>query len=362
MPSYKDNKTGKWYCQFYYKDHTGARKKKMKRGFDLKRDADQWEREFLERMQGTPEMTVATLADLYLSDIKTNCKPVTYRTRESRVRCWILPHFANTPINSIKAVDIKNWQNELKKSVNAQNKALSSGYIGTLHREFSAMMNFAVRYYDLPKNPCKDAGNVSGSRKRSLQFWTLEQFQAFIATFDSADPFRVAFLMLYYTGMRVGELQALEIQDIDFTNNTIAISKTFHIIAGKHVVTTTKTEKGNRTITINNSLADEIKRHISRIYAPEPCSRVFTMTPSAYGKKLRDHANIADLPQIRVHDLRHSHASLLINMGISPLLISERLGHEKVSTTLDIYSHLFPSKQDELITALEQSFHKIESN
>ncbi len=364
MPSYKDEKTGKWYCQFYYKDHTGNRRKKYKRGFALKRDADQWERDFLEKMQGTPEMTLEALSSLYLKDIKLNHKPVTYRTRESRVRLWIVPYFGKTPINTIKAIDIKNWQDELKKSESVRlsssgeaiKASLSPGYIGTLHRELSAMMNFAVRYYGLPDNPCKKAGNISKSKKKSLSFWTLDQFNQFIETFEDDDPFRVAFLTLYYTGCRVGELQALTVDDIDLKAGKIRINKTFNVVDGKHVVTDTKTEKGNRVIRINKSLSADLKAHISRLYKPAPSDRIFVMTHSAYGKKLDSHAASAGLPKIRVHDLRHSHASLLIEMGFSPVAIADRLGHEKVSTTLDIYSHLYPSQQDELADKLEEKW------
>ena len=362
MPSYKDPKTGKWNCQFYYKDSNGNRKKKHKRGFELKRDADQWEKDFLQKMQGTPEMTLETFSTLYLDDIKLNCKPVTYRTRESRVRCWIVPYFAKTPLNSITALDVKNWQNWLKKSetvrldVNGEpmKKALSTGYIGTLHRELSTMMNYAIKYYGLTKNPCVDAGNVRKSRKRSLTFWTLDQFEKFIATFNDDDRFRTAFLTLYWTGMRVGELQALTVEDV--TDKTIRISKTFHIVNGEHVVTTTKTQKGNRTVSINQALAEDLKKHISRLYKPAPTDRVFTMTPSSYGKIMKEHTELAGLPEIRVHDIRHSHASLLIEMGFSPVAIADRLGHEKVSTTLDIYSHLYPSKQDELAEKLDEKY------
>ena len=356
MPAYKDRKTNKWQCKFYYTDYSGKKRQKHKRGFTFKRDAEAWERDFLQRVQGSPDMSVKSLAALYLEDIKINCKPVTYRTRESRVRMWILPYFGDMPVNSIKAVNIKEWQNYLKKQTGRTGKPLSSGYIGTLHRELSAMFNYSMRYYGLRRNPCKDAGNIAKSRKRSMQFWTLEQFKQFIDTFDPADPFRIAFITLYFTGMRIGELQALTIKDIDFEAKTIRISKTLSIVYGENVVTSTKTEKGNRTIVINDALAEALQRHIKRIYKAEDTDRVFPMTQSAYGKHLKDHAESAGIPVIRVHDLRHSHASLLINMGISPLVISERLGHEKVSTTLDIYSHLYPSKQEELSTKLEEIY------
>lgn len=355
MPAYKD-KNNKWECIFYYSDHTGKRKQKHKRGFALKRDAEAWERDFLERVQGSPEMTVSALAALYLENIKHTGKEISYKTRESRVRNWILPYFENKPVNEIKAVDVQLWQRELKKAVSAKNEPLSDTYIGILNRELSLMFNYAIRYYNLKNNPVRIAGSPAKSKKRSLNFWTLEQFKQFIDTFNTADPFRIAFLVLYYTGCRVGELQALTVADIDFKNNRIRINKTFHMIAGKEVITDTKTEKGIRTIYVNPSLMQQLRQHISRIYKAAPGTRVFNMNPSAYGKHLIKHAAAAGIPRIRVHDLRHSHASLLINLGVSPLVISERLGHEKVSTTLDIYGHLYPSKQEEVSEMLESIF------
>ncbi len=356
MPSYKDQTTGKWYCQFYYTDYTGKRKKKFKRGFDFKRDADQWERDFLEKMQGSPEMSFKTYSDIFLDHIRTNRKPITYRTQESRIRVWIVPYFADMSLNKISTLDVKNWQDWLKKSETVHGNALSTGYIGTLHRELSSMLNFAIKYYGLKENPCLIAGNVEKSRKRSLNFWTHDQFDQFITTFDKDDPFRVAFLMLYWSGMRVGELQALTIEDVDMETQTITINKTYHLIHGQDVVTEPKTDAGNRKIKINTSLVKELQDHIARLYEPEPTDRIFTMTPSAYGKHLATHAKKANLPKIRVHDLRHSHASLLIELGFSPTLIASRLGHEKVSVTLDIYGHLYPNKQDELASQLEEIY------
>ena len=356
MPTYKDN-NGKWYCKFYYQDATGKRRQKLKRGFTLKRDAEAWERDFLQRIQGAPDMTFYNMAMLYLDRIKINQKPVTYRTRESRVRVWLLPYFSERQISDISAADIAQWHTYLKNAKTAQNKSLSDGYIGTLHREISALFNFARRFYDLQDNPAAKAGNIPNSRKRSLNFWTLDQFNSFIDTFSAADPFRAAFLLLYYTGMRVGELQALTISDIDTAAGSVLVNKTYHIINGEHVTTTTKTAAGDRVIKINAAMLAVLMDHISGIDQPEASARVFTMTQSAYGKQLIKHAALAGLDPIRVHDLRHSHVSLLIDMGFSPALIAARLGHEKISITLDIYGHLYPDQQDILAEKLDSIFH-----
>lgn len=138
----------------------------------------------------------------------------------------------------------------------------------------------------------------------------------------------------------------------------MTINKTLHVIDGKQVVTTPKTEKSNRTITLPLFLVEELQTYCSRIYGIQPDSRIFYRSKWAYGGQMKAHIKQAGLQPIRLHDLRHSHASLLIELGFSALLVSERLGHENVSTTLNTYAHLFPSKQSEVADKLQKLYTK----
>ena len=354
MPTYKDEKTGTWYVKLYYTDYTGTRKQKMKRGFALQRDAKDWERDFLLKQAAQPSMPFRTLSDLYLEDKKAHTKLITYETKKNRVEKWILPFFSDKPVDVITAADIRKWQADLKESRNANDKPLSPGYMQNLVTELSSMFNFAVRLYGLTINPCQIAGNTVGKKTKSLNFWTKEEFDRFIATFDKGDPFYTAFLILYYTGIRIGELEALTVGDIDQEAHTLTINKTYHLIGGKGIITPPKTEKANRTITLPRFLLEAIQRHIRRLYGAGKDTRLFMASHSSYARQMETHTKKAGVRRIRLHDLRHSHASLLIEMGFSALLVSERLGHENVSTTLNIYSHLFPSKQSEVAERIEK--------
>ena len=155
MPSYYDNKTKNWYCIFYYTDWTGTRKQKKKRGFERKKDAQEWERDFLQRQAAQPDMPFSTLSELYLKDKEQNTKFATYRVHKMRVDTWLLPVFGNRPINAIMPVDVRNWQGYLKTAISAQNKPLSDGYRHDLFVELSGVFNFAMRFYGLSVNPCK---------------------------------------------------------------------------------------------------------------------------------------------------------------------------------------------------------------
>lgn len=358
MGVYKDEKTGTWFVKCYYEDYTGTKKQKMKRGFALQRDAKDWERDFLLKQAAQPSMPFRTLSELYLEDKKAHTKLITYETKKNRIDKWLLPFFSDKPVDAITAADIRKWQADLKESRNANDKPLSPGYMQNLVTELSSIFNFAVRIYGLTVNPCQIAGNTVGKKQKSLTFWTKEEFDRFIGTFDRQDPYYIAFLVLYYCGLRIGELEALTVGDIDQTAGTLTISKTYHLINGKGITTPPKTEKANRTITLPPFLLDCIKRHIARLYAAGSSTRLFMASHSTYARQLEVHTKKAGVRRIRLHDLRHSHASLLIELGFSALLVSERLGHENVSTTLNIYSHLFPSKQSEVAERLEKLCEK----
>ena len=353
MPSYYDEKTKSWYCKFYYTDYTGINRQKLKRGFQLQREAKEWELEFLSKQASQPSMAFRSLTELYLEDKKAHCKLITYETKKNRIDKWILPFFDKQQLNSIEAKDIRKWQADLKSATGQNNKPLSPGYMQNLVTELSSIFNFAVRFYGLASNPCNVAGNTVGKKQKSLTFWTKEEFDLFIQTFEKNDPYYTAFLILYFCGIRIGELEALTFRDVDLTLNTISINKTYHLINGKGIVTPPKTAKANRTILLPEFLSARIREYQAHIYNPNADTRLFLLSHSSYARALETHTKEAGIRRIRLHDIRHSHASLLIDMGFSALLVSERLGHESVSTTLNIYSHLFPSKQSEVADKLQ---------
>ena len=164
---------------------------------------------------------------------------------------------------------------------------------------------------------------------------------------------RMAFMLLYWTGMRIGELLALTYEDIDLEKRIISISKSYQRLDGKDVITPPKTPKSNRKITIPPFLAEELKEYCSHLYGIMPNERMFRFTKSYMEHEIVRGIKETGVKRIRIHDLRHSHASLLVELGFQPLAIAERLGHEKIETTLNTYSHLYPNKQAELANRLE---------
>lgn len=355
MPVYKDEKTGSWYVKLYYTDYTGTKRQKMKRGFSLQREAKEWERSFMERQQAQPTMLFSALTDLYMEDTGKRLKASTCIVKKSLIDQHIMPYFRNKPINEISPADIRKWQNEImEKKSKKKDAKFTPTYLHGINVAMSAIMEYAVRYYNLGRNPCRAAGTIGTDKAGRMAFWTKQEFDTFISAVDPSSPFYTAFLVLYYTGMRIGELMALTAADVDLKDNTITINKTFHRISRQAVITPPKTVKANRTILIPGFLSDVLRAYEKRIYDVQPDTRLFQMDKSSYNDQLNKGAEAAGVKRIRLHDLRHSHASLLIEMNFSPLLIAERLGHENIETTLSTYSHLYPNKQQEVTEKLSE--------
>lgn len=352
MPAYFDEKTKTWYCKFYYENWQGQKRQKMKRGFKLQREAKDWERKFLEQFARNPDISFQSLYERYKEFITLRIRESTAQSRFNMIDNHITPYFKDRIISDITPTDIMEWQNVMLQ------KGLSDTYLNQINIYLKAIFSYAVDYVGLSKNPC---GKSIGSRKtRQLNFWTPEEYHKFIEQLisckDSYDnlTFFTIFEILYYTGMRVGELLALTLQDIDFKENKISINKGYYRITGKDLIDKPKTIHGERVVDIPDFLSQEIREYVSHLYEPDPTARLFEKRPQYVRSVLRDRAQKAGVKEIRVHDLRHSHASVLINLGANPVLVAERLGHESPDITLKIYAHLFPNQQRDIIAKIKK--------
>lgn len=355
MPANKDPDTpGKWLSQFYYTDWTGARKKKRKRGFDTKREALDWERDFLKRQQADMSMTLSAFVDLYLDDMKPRIRASTLENKRFIFRLLINPYFGNKSMSEITPPDVRKWQNELIKKEYVEGKQYSQTYLKTVNNQLTALFNYAVKYYDLRENPCHKAGSMGKKNAEEMQFWTTEEYKTFREAVKDKPRSYMAFQTLYYTGMRIGELMALTKADIDLESGVVSVNKSYNRLNGEDVITPPKTPKSNRVISIPPFLCDELWAYMAQIYDLKDSDRLFPFTKYFLEHEMVRGCKRSGVKKIRLHDLRHSHASLLIELGFSPLLIAERLGHEKVETTLNTYSHLWPHKQSEVSNKLQE--------
>lgn len=349
----KDSKTGKWMSQIRITNWQGDTIHKKKRGFRTKKEAQEWERDFLNQSSASLEMRFCDFINIYFKDMEQRLKRSTIANKRFMVDLKITPYFGKMPLNEIKPTDIRAWQNSLTSYRDEKGTAYSPTYLKAIQNQITAIFNYAVKYYNLKENPCHKAGSMGKKHADEMLFWTKDEFLSFIEAVSDKPLSYAIFMTFYYTGIREGELLALTPSDIDFNKKTLTVNKSYQRINREDVITTPKTPKSNRVVSIPQLLCDCLQEYMSHCYELQPNDRLFPCTKNYLQREMERGCKISGTKRIRVHDIRHSHASLLVEMGFSPLLIAERLGHERIQTTMETYSHLYPNKQIEVANQLD---------
>src|SRR5690625_871635 len=366
MPVYKDKKRGTYYFITRVKNIDGNTKQVKRRRFKTKHEALLAEAKVIdEAEQGLLDMenpTFEFIADEYLRWYKRRRKASSYTKIESIVRVNLKPEFGKKRIRNIMNRDVRRFQDDL---IDAE---YSVHHIKKVHQTLSAIFNFAIKEQYTDHNPARAVGNIEDEPTRHINYWTLEEFKSFMEVVDNFEH-RTLFMTLYYSGMRKGELCALTWKDIDFDNNTINIDKT----AYNTRVTTPKTLSSIRKLEMPKYVMAML-RQLKNIKKPKQkigyyvFGKFYDHLPAAtldrwyhnymdqWVEKEGFTKEIKKEKRIRIHDFRHSHASYLINKGAIPAVVAKRLGHKDVATTLNTYSHLYPSTEKEIISQMEDDF------
>ena len=353
MPAYK-NKNGKWESRFTYTSRLGESKQVHKRGFKTKKEALAFEAEYKLKELGDVDMTFASYAELYKTEVYPRLKVSTTLTKSNIIDKHILPYFGKLKLSEISSKDVLAWQNKYlseRDSTTGKTKYTKS-FLKTIHNQLSAMLNHAVRFHNLKENPAAKVGNMGTDKEVNIDFWTKEEYLKFRYEMSDHPLYYYCFEVLYWCGIREGELLALTIDDLDLENGLLNINKTYHMINGKAMVTSPKTANSERVVTIPRFLVDELSEYLEMVYEPETWERLFPVSKGSLSRYLKKGAANAGVKPIRVHDLRHSHVSLLINKNYTPLAIGKRVGHSALDVTYR-YAHMFPSVQDELAEGLD---------
>lgn len=293
-------------------------------------------------------MQMAKFVDIYFSDKKNELKANSIRNKQHMINKHIIPYFGDKKLNEITPADIIQWQKIIQKN------KFSKTYERMIQNQINALFNHAQRIYNLKENPCKKVKRMGKSDADKLDFWIKEEYDRFISGVDRKSEDYLMFEILFWTGIREGELLSLTIADFDMTNNLLHINKTYHRIDGKDVISTPKTDNSVRTIIIPNFLKEEVQKYISYHYGFPENERLFPIVARTLQKRMKRYEKKTGVKPIRVHDLRHSHVAYLINQGVEPLIIKERLGHKNIQITLNTYGHLYPSRQKEVAALLDE--------
>lgn len=212
MGVYKEGKN--WKVQVYYKDWQGNRKRKQKRGFRTKGEAKEWERDFLQQQSQGVDIEFGNFLEIYYKDMDVRLRENTMYTKRYIIDLKIKPYFEKKILSEITVADVRAWQNELLTYKDKNGKGYSPTYLKTVNCQLTAIFNYAMRYYNLQDNPCRKAGAIGKSKGEPKDFWMQEEFNAFLETVSDKPETRMAFLLLYWTGMRIGELLTYLMNDL----------------------------------------------------------------------------------------------------------------------------------------------------
>ena len=351
MGAVKEKKTGTWSAQVCYMDWQGKRQRKHKRGFATKREALTWERDFMLKKSDDLDMAFSQFCSVYEEDRRPRLKQSTWETKRNIINTKIIPYFGDRPMCEIDAKTIIRWQNMMIESCDNKGKKYSQTYLKTVHNQLTAIFTHATKFYGLKANPASKAGSMGKKNADEMKFWTREEYARFADSVINDPRMYYPFEVLYWCGLRLGELLALTYSDLDFEKQTITVNKSLQRIGGNDVITDPKTPKSKRVIAMPDNLCSELKQFIALQYRIKPEDRMFHISKSNLNLHIKKHADLAGLKRIRVHDLRHSHISLLIELGFSPVAIAARAGHESIEITLR-YAHLFPTQQQDMAAKL----------
>ena len=334
MPVYHDEKHKTWYIKFRYRDWQGKAHYTTKRGFKTKRDALKYEHDFKETAPSQVDLRISSIAEKYLADKKMMVKVSTYKKIESALCNHILPVLGKFKISELTLMIVKEWQNDL-----VHDERYKYATIKKIRSIASSLLYYAVQYYGLKENPLRKINTIKQKEVKKISFWTYDEFEQFISSVKNYKH-KICFKILFFGGLRVGELLALDRKDFNFRENKISITKSKIQSTGE--ISTPKTPESEREIYMPIEVMKEVKKYIRNLkvipVAPYP---IFNTSHSALWLSLKNCAEKAGVKKIRVHDLRHSHASHLIHLGVPITTISRRLGHKSPKITLDVYSHMY---------------------
>ncbi|MDO4920226.1 MAG: tyrosine-type recombinase/integrase [Phascolarctobacterium sp.] len=346
IEQYETKTKGKlWRYECGYRDWQGIYKRRKQSGFKTKKEAKAAQQYFLDTVSQQPNILFAALVGEYLEYYRARRKKQTVATAESYIKYAILPFFKDMLITDITAAAVSRWQNEIIKKYALTTQRQIQGRL-------SAILNYAMRFRGLRMNAAREAGSIGKDRAGREQIWKLEEFNRFIECVPM--EYKAAFIVLFYSGMRVGELLALTIADYNAAERKLNIDKSLSRVHGQNIIGYTKNDSSRRVITVPDIAAAALDEYISHLYKPRPYERIFELiSRDKLQYRLKRGADAANVPPIRIHDLRHSHASLLVHINENIKVIQKRLGHSSIKTTLGTYGHLYEEADAETAARLD---------
>jgi len=332
-------------------DANGKRKRRTVYGKTRGEVAEKLTRLQGQKLDGTlcddERLTVGEYLPRWLEDsARPTIKENTYDNYETMIRVHIAKHIGGVKLAKLSPAHVQGMYSVMERGG-------ASGRVRLLcHAVLRRSLKQAVRWQLVIRNVC-DAVDPPKVEKREIQPLTVEQSQKLLAEVRG-DRMEAVYVLALTAGLRQGELLGLKWNDIDLQAGTVSVQRTLRLKAGRVIVTSPKSAKGRRLVELPSMTVDAIQDHRKRMLADghAGCEWVFCNEAgnpvdknNLVRRSFKPTLKRAELPPIRFHDLRHTHATLLLLQGEHPEVVQERLGHANIAMTLDIYSHVLPSMQ-----------------
>jgi integrase len=345
---------------------TGKRKQKSQSGFKTKKAAQLACAELIADIEknGIVQETNQTLPQLIEDWLeiyaKNNVRETTFKRYRNRADTRIIPYFKSVKVKDVTPRMVQQYIEWLKA------EGIGHNYIKALLQLLKSSLDKAVEWNQIKRNPVHFVEKPK-KPKQTVQAWDIDQVKTFVSHAKMENVFYyMVTLTLIHTGMRKGEALGLHWKDIDFENKKISVSRTLVQVDGEYVFNEPKTPTSKRQISVDDELISELKRYKAmrnewKLALGLDSELVFChydgrpLNPRRLGVFFANVTKKAGLPKIKIHDLRHTHASILLKLGEHPKVVSERLGHSTIRTTLDIYSHVTPDMQENTATKFGQA-------
>ena len=382
---YFDEKLQRFVGQFRYIDPKSNTQKRKKFTDKRKSVVLKKGRAFLQSMENiesiqanTKEKKEGPLFGQYMEEwleyaVRPTIRQKTYERYESMLRCYIIPHIGKMPIGDLNRVVLQKFLSDLAMHGGENRKKLSPSTINGTRRLIKTALDLAVAD-GLIENNAANLTKAMRTTKRNMAIFTPEEYQRLLVVAKAhSDRAYLVIRIAFATGFRIGEIFGLEYSSVDFAKNLISVKQTVVSTRhGKRLQQVAKNSSSIRTIKVEQKLIDELlyykelheqrkklyrnKFEIEHDFIIENedgsyCDPAY-FSDKIFKKSLLKKANLSN--EFRMHDCRHTHATWLISKGVNLKAVSERLGHKSIRTTLDIYSHMTKSMQDEAVDALEE--------
>ena len=288
----------------------------------------------------------------YENHCKPKIRPTTQATYESRIRLHIVPEIGHIPLNKLTQNDLQQFYRRVKKNgrkshTELYGEGLSDRMVRMCHATCRSALEKAVQDGLIRVNPaigCK----LPPKKAREMQVLTRDELQRFLIQ-AQAEGYYELFLLELATGLRRGELMALQWDDMDFKTGVLNVNKQVYDVKGELLVSEPKTKASIRKIVLPAAVVEVLREYKETVHSrwmfPSPVKEDMPLGPGVVRKRLQMILEHAGCKHVRFHDLRHTFATLALGNGMDVKTLSAMLGHVSAATTLDIYTHITDDMQ-----------------